>query len=130
MNILKNVLAIILGTIIMMVLNMFILTIGMSLGVPDFSQIDLRSLAGAELLYFASPFLAHSIPTIIGPYIGIKIAANNKFLIAMIITSFHLMGGVYMAFFYAEIDAPMWYDIADVVFAYVPMGYLGWKLAK
>lgn len=130
MNIVKNVLAVILGTIIMMVLNMVILTIGMSLGVPDFSQTDLSTLAGTDLLFFALPFLAHSIPTFVGPYLGVKIAASNKFLIAMIITSFHLMGGIYMAFFCVEIVAPTWYDLTDVLLAYVPMGYLGWKLAK
>lgn len=129
-DILKNVLAVVLGTFIMMSLNIAILTIGMKCGVPDLSMEDLHALAGSELLYFLSPFLAHSIPSLVGPYIGVKIASSNKFLIAMIIMSFHLMGGIYMAFFFAEIDAPTWYDLADVTLAYVPMGYLGWKLAK
>jgi len=37
------------------------------------------------------------------------------------------MGGIKMA---SLLPAPLWFDILDLGFAYIPMGYLGYKLAK
>ena len=40
---------------------------------------------------------------------------------------FFLIGGVYMVFIF---PAPLWFIVGDLVLAYIPMGWLGWKLSN
>ncbi len=110
----------------MMVANMAVLMV-CSFFVPDLSQTDLHALKGVELLYFLSPFFAHSLGTLVGAYLATKIAASEKAGIAITVGAIHLAGGVAATFM---IDAPTWYDIVDVTLAYIPVAWIGWKLAK
>ena len=38
---------------------------------------------------------------------------------------FFLLGGISMVFI---MPAPLWFIIVDISIAYIPMGWLGWKL--
>jgi len=73
------------------------------------------------------PFLAHALGTLIGAFLAAKIAATHQLKFAILIGLFFLMGGIKMA---SLLPAPLWFDILDLGFAYIPMGYLGYKLAK
>ena len=124
--ILKNALAIIVATVAMMAANMAVL-MACSIVVPDLAQVNLHALAGLELLYFLPPFLAHSLGTLVGAVIATKMATSEKCGAAITVGAIHLAGGVAATFM---IDAPTWYDLIDVSLAYIPVAWIGWKLAK
>jgi hypothetical protein len=47
---------------------------------------------------------------------------------SLIIGAFFLMGGIYMATI-LSFD-PIWFSIADILIAYIPMAWIGGKLAE
>ena len=78
-----------------------------------------------ELKYFLFPFLAHAIGTLSGAFIAARYAASYHMILAICIGIFFLLGGISMVFI---ISAPLWFIIVDISIAYIPMGWLGWKL--
>jgi hypothetical protein len=54
------------------------------------------------------------------------IAASHKMKFAIGIGAFFLIGGTTMVFM---LPSPMWFNILDLVVAYIPMGYLGGMIA-
>ena len=58
---------------------------------------------------------------------GVRIAASNKLSLAMVVAAFHMIGGVVMVMQY---PSPTWFAVLDLAVAYLPMGYLGWKLGN
>ncbi|MBK9254249.1 MAG: hypothetical protein IPM42_02045 [Saprospiraceae bacterium] len=75
---------------------------------------------------FIMPFLAHALGTLAGAWVAAKLAVSHHFRIALIIGLFFLIGGVTAVMM---IPAPMWYNMTDLLLAYIPMAFLGWKLA-
>jgi uncharacterized membrane protein YqgA involved in biofilm formation len=59
--------------------------------------------------------------TFIGAYIITKIATSYQFSLAMSIGGFFLISGIAMVFI---LPAPVWFICADLLVAYIPMGYL------
>ena len=76
---------------------------------------------------FLMPFLAHALGTFAGAFVAAWIAANSKLLWAMLVGVFFLIGGTAMVFM---IPSPTWFTIVDLVLAYFPMAWLGYKLAQ
>lgn len=76
---------------------------------------------------FMFPFFAHALGTLVGAFVAALIATNKKQLFAMIIGCWFLLGGSMMVYMY---PSPTWFAVLDLVVAYLPMGYLGWKLAS
>ena len=75
---------------------------------------------------FVVPFLAHALGTLVGAWLAALIAASHKMKFAIAIGAWFLLGGVAVSFM---LPAPLWFSAFDILFAYIPMGYLGWKLA-
>ncbi len=73
------------------------------------------------------PFLADPLGTLTGTFIAAKIAGTYKLPLALSIGFLFLIGGIQMA---NILPAPLWFNIADLGFAYIPMGYLGCRLTK
>ena len=65
-----------------------------------------------EPINFLMPFLANALGTLVG---------------ALSIGILFLLWGIQMA---NILPAPNWFNIADLGFAYIPMAYLGYRLAK
>ena len=61
----------------------------------------------------------------VGAYLSVRIAASHKMYFALGIGVFFLIGGISMVFM---IPAPVWFIVADLSLAYIPMGWFGWKL--
>jgi len=128
----KNILAIILGWIGGSIVNMALIQAGHSMyPIPN---IDINNMdALSEVMptlgfnYFIFPFLAHAIGTFVGALIAYSIATNNKMKFAYIIGVFFLLGGIMINFM---ITGPLWFTIADLLLAYIPMAWLGGKLAQ
>jgi hypothetical protein len=74
---------------------------------------------------FIFPFLAHAAGPLVGTFIAMKIAATHKGKLAVGMAAFFLLGGIYANY---VIPAPMWYRAIDLIFAYLPMSWLGAKL--
>ena len=72
------------------------------------------------------PFLAHALGTLVGAFIAAKIAVSHKMRFALGLGVFFLLGGIAAVFM---LPAPMWYNVTDLVLAYIPMAYLGGKMA-
>ena len=73
------------------------------------------------------PFLAHALGTFVGAFLAAKIATTHQLKFALVIGVIFFYGGIQMSI---QLPAPLWFDIADIGFAYIPMAYLGYRLAK
>jgi len=130
--ILKNILAVLAGFIIGGAVNMGLIMLGPSI-IPPPAGVDMTTpeglLEGAQLLqtkHYIMPFLAHALGTFAGAFVAARIAANRKSLFAMVIGVIFLLGGIAAA---RMIPAPTWFIGLDLLMAYLPMAWLGWKLA-
>lgn len=107
-----------------MITNGLIIMIGGKLFPVD---LDLNNMMEVkEVKPFITPFLAHAIGSLAGAFAGALIAKNKQF-VAMFIVSVHYLGGLAMVI---SFPAPTWFVVNDLLMAYLPMGYLGWKLAN
>jgi len=76
--------------------------------------------------YFIFPFLAHALGALFGAFVAAKIAVNHKMKIALGIGLFFLFGGIMVS---QMIPAPDWFVAVDWIGAYLPMAFIGGKLA-
>lgn len=77
--------------------------------------------------HFLFPFLAHALGTLVGAFIVYKIAATHKMKFVLGIGVFFLLGGIMVNYM---LPGPTWFAIADIALAYIPMAWLGGKLAE
>jgi hypothetical protein len=130
--IIKNILAIIAGAILGSVINMGIIMISSSI-IPPPEGADVTTMEGLKKSIhlfqprnFIFPFLAHALGTLAGAFVAAKIAANNKMQIALIIGIIFLAGGITNV---TMLPSPLWFNVVDLVGAYIPMAWIGGKLA-
>ena len=74
------------------------------------------------------PIIAHALGSLVGAFVAAKIAGSNHKILALAVAVFFLLGGIYMVYLIPE--APLWMKATDILLAYIPMGWLGWKLAR
>jgi len=129
---LKNILAVIAGIIVGSIVNMSLIIVSGKI-IPPPNGIDVTTEAGLktamhlmEPKHFLFPFLAHALGTLIGAFITAFLAANNKLILAVVIGTIFLFGGISMII---SLTAPMWFNITDAIFAYIPMALFGYYLA-
>jgi hypothetical protein len=132
-TILANTLALLLGLVIGSFVNMGLIMLG-GVVIPPPAGVDssdMESLKAGmhlfELKHFVSPFLAHALGTLAGAMVATRVAVSHKFTFAMSVGVLFLAGGVASVFM---LPAPMWFAIVDVLFAYLPMAWLGWRLVN
>ena len=125
-SIIKNILALIGGGLVGMVVNMGLIITGNQL-IPLSENINPMNAMNWETKYFIFPFLAHAIGTLSGAFIAARFSASYHMLFAICIGIFFLSGGISMVFI---LPAPIWFIVIDLVFAYLPMGWLGWKISN
>ena len=129
--ILKNILALLAGWIIGSIVNMALVQTGyIFFPLEGVDTSDMEALAtamhNAETTHFIFPFLAHALGTLIGAFFTALIAANHKAKLAFAIGILFLVGGIMVSFM---LPAPLWFIILDLVIAYLPMAWIGGKLA-
>ncbi|WP_026755254.1 hypothetical protein [Sediminibacter sp. Hel_I_10] len=129
---LRLIIAVILGLIIGSIVNMGIIMISGSI-IPPPEGADTTTMEGLkealplfDAKHFIMPFLAHALGTLVGAMIAAIIAKNHDMKAALGIGLFFLVGGIANS---VMLPSPIWFTIVDVVFAYIPMAYLGGKLA-
>ncbi len=130
--IIRNILAVIGGLILGSAVNMGLIMISGSI-IPPPEGVDASNMeslkAGMHLFqakHFIFPFLAHALGTLIGALIASLIAANSKLTFALVIGAFFLIGGIVNVFM---LPSPIWFTVLDLVLAYIPMAWLGRKIA-
>jgi len=131
--VLKNILAVIAGIIIGSIVNMGLILLGHHI-IPGPEGVDFMNpdslKANMHLFehkHFVFPFLGHAIGTLVGALMAHKIAAKRKATMALIVGIFFLFGGVMNAF---NLGGPTWFNTLDLVLAYIPMAWIGAKLAS
>jgi len=131
--IVRNIIAVIVGITIGSMLNMALIMISSRVIPlpPGVDPTDMNSLkaniASFPIKNFIFPFLAHAFGTLIGAFVVTKIAATNQFRLAMTLGVFFLIGGILMVI---DLPSPMWFNVLDLVGAYIPMAWIGWKMAR
>lgn len=132
MTIVRNILAVIIGLILGNVVNMAIIAAGHAI-MPPPAGFDGTSMEGVastihllQPIDFIVPFLAHAAGPLVGVLAAMFIAASGHKVIAIVLGCIFLAGGIAANIL---IPAPMWYRAVDLLLAYVPMTYLGWKLS-
>ena len=131
--IIKNIAAVVLGLVVGSFVNMGIIMLSPSIIPPPagINPTDMESLRASmhlfEAKHFVFPFLAHALGTLVGAFIAAKIASSHKMKFALGISAFFMIGGITNAFM---LPAPVWFVVVDLVVAYIPMGWLGGKLAE
>lgn len=130
--IVKNILAVISGAILGGVVNMGIITVSGSI-IPPPEGADVTTMEGLksamhmfEPKHFLMPFLAHALGTLVGAFLAALIAATHKMKFALLIGVFFLIGGTVNVFL---LPSPIWFTILDLAVAYIPMAWIGGKIA-
>ena len=133
MNIfIRSFFSIIIGFIIGSAVNMLFIELGNYLfpipGVNPQNLVDLKiSFPSLDFKYFIFPFLAHSIGTLSGAfYNNSNCKKKYQLLLSIIIGVLFLFGGIYMVFL---LSGPVWFIISDLLLAYIPMAWFGFKIS-
>lgn len=131
MNIVRNILAVIIGVVVGALVNGALINLGHYIvPLPPGANVDtMENLKIAMQSFgpeqFIFPFLAHAIGTFVGALLATFIAASHKMMIALIIGVLFLIGGISAGIM---IQSPMWYNVIDFLFAYIPFAWFGAKL--
>lgn len=132
-NALRIALALIAGLVVGGGVNMALIMLGPSL-IPPPPGADMTTAEGLQAAmpllepkHFLVPFLAHAVGTLVGALVGALITATRRALVAYAVGTVFLCGGVAASFM---IPAPTWFEVLDVVVAYLPMAWLGLALAE
>ena len=130
--ILRNILAVVAGLLVGGALNWGIVKMGSFIITPpegyDDSNME-RMKSTMHLLgnkNFIFPFLAHSLGTLVGALLAVKIAVSHYMKFALAIGLFFMLGGIMMVL---VLSAPTWFVVLDLAGAYIPMAWIGGKLA-
>lgn len=132
-NGLRNALAIVAGIVSGSIVNMLLVYVG-SKAIPapeGVDPMDAESLRANihlfEPKHFVFPFLAHALGTLDGAMIAGLLAKPRGGWPALAIGAWFLLGGIVVAF---VVPAPPWFIVLDLVAAYLPMAWLGSRLAR
>ena len=128
----KNILAVVAGVVVGGFVNMALVNIGPSVvPLPEGADISTMENLRDSMKFFTPinfifPFLAHALGTLAGAFVAAKFAASHYVKLAMGIGVFFLMGGIAAV---SMLGGPLWFSVADLLLAYIPMSYLGATLA-
>jgi len=131
--IIRNILAVVVGFIVGSMVNIGLVNLGPMIvplpGGADVSTMEAlkESMQTFKPINFLFPFLAHALGTLVGAFVAAKLAVSHHVKLALFIGGFFFIGGVMMV---NMIGGPLWFIVADLVLAYIPMAFLGGKLAS
>jgi hypothetical protein len=130
--IVRNILAVIAGWLVGSIANIALIIGGMML-IPmpgGANPFDMESIKAAiplfEAKHFAIPLIAHAAGALVGGLVASLIGVSRHLMLAMIVGLMFLLGGIVNTF---TMPAPAWFIAVDLLLAYFPMAWLGWKLS-
>lgn len=129
--IIRNILAVLAGLVLGSLVNGGLIGLSGHI-IPPPDGVDITTEPGLkagiplfEPKHFIFPFLAHALGTFTGALTTVLIAANRKMSLALLIGLLFFIGGAMMVY---KLQAPIWFNIADLVLAYFPMAFLGARM--
>lgn len=130
-NTVRNILVVIIGCVFGGMVNGLLIKYGHNL-VPYPEGIDMsdpdslaKNISLLKPANFAMVFLAHALGTLFASIVIARYAASHQYKLAMIPGLVFLAGGIMMT---QMVDAPTWFDATDLLIAYLPMAWLGYKI--
>jgi hypothetical protein len=76
--------------------------------------------------HFVMPFIAHALGTLVGAFLVTLFIKERKLFRALLVGFLFFLAGTYMVFI---LPSPLWFDAVDLGLAYIPMAWIGYKLA-
>ena len=129
---LRNLIAVIAGILFGSAVNMGIIMVsGYIIPPPEGADVTtVEGLKASMHLFgpqnFIMPFLAHALGTFTGAWLAALFSVSHKIKLALLIGLVFLAGGITNVFM---LPSPLWFILVDLIVAYIPMAYLGGKLA-
>jgi hypothetical protein len=131
-SVVRNFLVVLGGLIVGAIINSGIIQISASL-IPLPEGIDPNNMDDLMMHMkdfppknFIMPFLAHALGTLVGAYFVSRLAASHHLKLSLLIGLIFLAGGISMVL---ALPSPIWFNVIDLLLAFIPMAYIGWKLA-
>ncbi len=131
--IVRNILAVVAGIVVGALVNGALISISGHI-IPPPEGVDVHSVEGLkagihlfEPKHFIFPFLAHALGTLVGALVATLLSVDKKLTRALLIGGVFLLGGISNC---VVLPAPAWFMVVDLLFAYLPMAFIGWKLAS
>jgi hypothetical protein len=128
----RNILAAIAGFVIGGVVNLGLVTVGMSVvPLPEGTDVSTMEAVRESMMllppvHFVFPLVGHALGTLTGSFVAAKLAASHPMKFAIGIGVIFLIGGIAMIF---NCGGPLWFTATDLLLAYIPMAFLGGFLA-
>jgi hypothetical protein len=102
------------------------------IALPDGADITtMEGLKASMQLFtpanFLFPFLGHALGTLTGAFVAAKIAGSSEMKYALGVGLLFFLGGLSMI---VSLGGPLWFNAVDLLLAYLPMAWLGGKLAS
>jgi len=124
----RNFLGTILGLIVGGNVNFAIVNISTDI-IPGPAGADVKTMEGLqkcihlfEPKHFLMPFLAHALGTLVAALLASLFAKSHRKRCALATGIVFFVGG---AMAVSMLPAPLWFNITDLAFAYIPMALLG-----
>ena len=129
--IIRNILALVAGWVVGSVINMGLIQTGHTLiPIEGVDPSDMEALAAVmptlDFKYFIFPFLAHALGTLAGAIVAGLLAVSHKMKFSLGIGVLFLIGGIMVNYM---LPGPTWFAVTDIVLAYIPMAWIGGKIA-
>lgn len=131
---LRSTLAVITGLVIGSCVNMGLILMSEHV-IPLPPGVDNKSMEGLkasihlfEPKHFVFPFLAHALGTLVGALVATSLSPQRNLTPAWVVGCLFLLGGTINILM---LPAPMWFNLLDLVVAYIPMAWLGhWLVSR
>jgi hypothetical protein len=131
-RILRLLLALIVGFVAGSAVNMALISASGSV-IPPPAGADVTTMEGLrasmhlfEPKHFLMPFLAHALGTFVGAWIATLLAPDRRAIPAIVVGLLFFAGGCANVFM---LPSPAWFNAVDLLFAYAPMAWAGYRLA-
>lgn len=129
----RNLLGFIAGLVVGMAANIFFINIsGKVIALPEgvdpnnFEALKASIAKGDfEFKHYIMPFIAHASQALLGAFICTKIAASYQKILSLVLGVLGLAGGIGAAYM---LCTPPMATTVDLIFAYFPMAWIGWKM--
>ena len=132
-RVIRLILAVVAGLVIGSVVNMSLIMVSGSV-IPSPAGANATTTEGLkasmhlfEPRHFVFPFLAHSLGTLVGALVAALLTPGRTCGPANVVGFAFLLGGIASVYM---LPAPLWFSALDLVAAYLPMAWLGHRLAS
>ena len=131
-TVIRSIVAVVLGLVAGSVVNMSLIMVSGKV-IPPPPGADVTTMEGLkaslhlfEPRHFLFPFLAHALGTLVGATVAALVAVDRRVVAAYVVGGCFLLGGIINV---RMLPAPMWFNVVDLLFAYLPMAWLGSRIA-